>query len=108
VLGTATPDRAIFGVTSRGVMLRQGRWKLARYHAGSEALFDLGADPGEQENLIAARPDIRARLDALLTAEMLRGMTAGHADKTVAAAKSPPEGAFHDRFWHRPYPAPAG
>lgn len=105
-LGLAEADRAIFGVTARGMMLRQGRWKLSRYYVGSEALFDLKADPGEQKNLIEARPDIRARLDSLMTTELLRGMVTGHADKAVPASNSPPEGAFHDPFWHRPYPAP--
>ncbi|KEO51352.1 sulfatase [Thioclava indica] len=106
LLGASDNDRAIFGVTARGMMLRQGRWKLARYYVGSEALFDLQADPGEQENLIEQHPDIRARLDKLMTTELLRGMVAGHADKAVPASKSPPEGPFHDPYWLRPYPAP--
>jgi arylsulfatase A-like enzyme len=106
VLGEAEEDRAIFGVTARGMMMRRGRWKLSRYYVGSEALFDLENDPGEQENLIDQRPDIRAELDALMATALLEGMVKGHADKAVAASSSPPEGPFHDPYWPRPYPAP--
>ncbi|WP_417419432.1 sulfatase, partial [Hoeflea sp.] len=74
ILGEAEEYRAIFGITARGMMLRRGRWKLSRYYVGSEALFDLEADPGEQENLIDHRPDIRAELDALMATALLEGM----------------------------------
>ncbi|KUF10848.1 hypothetical protein AVJ23_10445 [Pseudoponticoccus marisrubri] len=99
-------DRAIAGATSGGFMLRTPRWKLVRYGNGTQALFDLEADPGEQENVIDAHPATRAELDAALTRSLLQGFATGHADKAVAAAKSPPEGPFHDPFWQRPYPAP--
>ncbi|MDE0589105.1 sulfatase-like hydrolase/transferase [Halocynthiibacter sp. C4] len=105
ILGTAKSDRAIFGVTARGMMLRKGRWKLSRYYCGSEALFDLEADPGEQENLIDQRPDIRAQLDGLMSTSLLKGMVDGHSDKAVPEASSPPNGPFHDPYWQRPYPA---
>ncbi|WP_323764520.1 sulfatase [Marinovum sp.] len=100
------PDRAIAGATSGGVMLRVPGWKLGRYGNGTEALFDLERDPSEQHNVIDAHPKVRARLDLALTASLLQGLAAGHADKAVPQAKSPPEGAFHDPCWQRAYPAP--
>lgn len=98
-------NRTIAGATSNGFMLRDARWKLVRYANGVQALFDLETDPGEQVNVMEAHPDITARLDLALTQSLLDGFAAGHADKMVPDAKSPPEGAFHDRYWQRPYPA---
>jgi arylsulfatase A len=65
--------------------LRAGRWKLIEGAEGSGGwpppaggppvsgapgqLYDLEADPREQRNLFAARPDVVARLQALLDAE---------------------------------------
>ncbi|WP_417522469.1 sulfatase [Marinovum sp.] len=103
------PDagRSFAGATSSGFMLRDARWKLVRYGNGVQALFDLESDPGEQENVIDAHPEVQARLDLALTQSLLEGFAAGHADKMVPDAKSPPDGAFHDRCWQRPYPAMA-
>ncbi|MFO0984527.1 MAG: sulfatase [Planctomycetota bacterium] len=52
--------------------LRRGRFKLIRDRDRSEAdptsyqLFDLAEDPGEQHNLIGARPDVEADLQRAL------------------------------------------
>jgi arylsulfatase A-like enzyme len=49
------------------VALRQGRWKLIAARDGRPlALFDVGADPGEQHDLAAAEPAALAALRALL------------------------------------------
>jgi len=104
-LSDPDPARCIAGATSGGFMLRDARWKLVRYGNGTEALFDLDADPGEQVNVIGSHPDVRARLDHALTTSLLQGLAAGHADKNVPDAKSPPEGPFHAPFWRRRYPA---
>ena len=43
--------------------VRAGGWKwIRRYAAGTEELFDLGADPGETADLAAERPEVVARL----------------------------------------------
>lgn len=98
-------DRIIIGMTTYGLMARDARWKLVRYGNGVEALFDLRCDPTEQQNLIDTHPAERRRLDVALTASLLDGHAAGHADTAVPLAKSPPEGAFHAPYWDRPYPA---
>jgi len=41
--------------------IREGRWKLLR-GGPREYLFDLAADPGEKQNLLAKHPDIASRL----------------------------------------------
>jgi len=104
-LHTPQPDRIITGATTTGFMARDARWKLVRYNVGTEALFDLAGDPGEQHNLIDTHPEESRRLDRALTASLLAGLAAGHADKAVPDAKSPPEGPFHAPCWQRPYPA---
>lgn len=52
--------------------LREGNWKLIEnYEDGSLELYDLGADPGERDNLAARHPEraqaMRAKLDAWRT-----------------------------------------
>jgi len=49
-------------------IVRDGRWKLIRYHADStEVLYDLSTDIGEQENVYANHPDVAERLGKDLT-----------------------------------------
>ena len=49
--------------------IRHGNWKHVTHRESGETqqwLFDLAADPGEQTDLSAARPEIRDRLAGLL------------------------------------------
>jgi len=48
-------------------VVRRGRWKLIvpRKPADGPMLFDLQADPGEQNDLAAAKPDVLAELRAM-------------------------------------------
>jgi arylsulfatase A-like enzyme len=48
--------------------LRTAQWKYIRASEADDELFDLTADPGELENLLAARPEVAAELAALLDA----------------------------------------
>lgn len=103
------PERAIAGITSHGVMLRQGRFKLTRYVNGVCQAFDLDADPQERNNLFDD-PAVRPRIDAAdrkLTAMMLEAMIRGQADKDIAAARAADKDGFAQRGWQRPWPAPA-
>ena len=104
---TWTKKALVVGATVHGVMARDAGWKLVRYRNGSEALFDLSADPGEQRNVVAEHPDVRARLDAALVRALLDGFAAAHADKRVAEAQADSDHAFYRRGWSRPYPAQA-
>ena len=106
-LDSPAGPRVICGATVHGVMARDAEWKLVRYRNGSEALFDLRADPGEQCNVIAEHPEVRARLDTALVRALLDGFTAAHADKRVAEAQADPDHPFYRRGWTRPYPAGA-
>jgi arylsulfatase A-like enzyme len=47
-------------------IIRQGNWKLIKFWAGDDELFDLEADLGEEKNLAGEMPDKVAELDALL------------------------------------------
>jgi arylsulfatase A len=47
-------------------IIRQGKWKLIKFWAGDDELFDLEEDLGEEKNLAASMPDKVAELDALL------------------------------------------
>jgi arylsulfatase A-like enzyme len=49
--------------------LRRGDWKLIEFHeSNTAALYNLGDDPGEQNNLARSRPELFARLRAELDA----------------------------------------
>ena len=89
----------------RGLMARSVGWQLVGYSNGTEALFDLRNDPGEQRKVLSARPDIRAHPDAALTGVLLEGLRAAHADQRVPAAQSRPDHAFCRGGWSRPYRA---
>ena len=87
-------ERYIAGMTTGGVMLRDTRWKLVRYANGCEALFDLQADPQEQDNVIDQHADVRQRLDTELTRSLLEGMAAGHATRMCLTQNRPPTAFF--------------
>ena len=62
--GFATEQRIVFR-TQKGaqVGMREGRYKLVLQRDGGRTLlFDLEADPGEQEDLAAREPDTVARM----------------------------------------------
>ena len=78
VLKGETLDRALYwhfphysnhGLQSPGGAIREGQLKLLEYFEnGSIQLFDVEADPGEANNLAAARPDVAQRLLGMLRA----------------------------------------
>ncbi|OSP55790.1 sulfatase [Pseudoruegeria sp. SK021] len=107
-LGTADEARTIVGVTSLGTMVRSKDWKLVRYRNGTEALFDLAANPQETQNLIGNHEAVRGQLDAALTKQLLEGLTQANADLYVAEAKSSVGHPFFHRYWRREYPSPIG
>ena len=47
-------------------IIRQGKWKLIKFWAGDDELFDLESDLGEEKNLAGDMPDKVAKLDAIL------------------------------------------
>ena len=51
--------------------LRTSRWRYIRYADGSEELYDLAVDPGEEDNLVSKRPDVLASMRRA-AAELLR------------------------------------
>lgn len=104
-LDDAVEGRCIVGVTTRGTMVRDSRWKLVRYTNGAEALYDLENDPEEQLNQIDHHPSVRQRLDAELTQDLLLGIGDSNVDKQVLQAKSASSHEFFEREWQRPYPA---
>ena len=56
------------GITlnTSGYMLRKGEWKYVAYVGYPSQLFDIETDPGELDDVCAARPDIAARMDSEL------------------------------------------
>jgi arylsulfatase A len=56
--------------------VREGKWKLVMEHAKlPRELYDLSADPGEQNNVIAQHADIAAALARQITAIVQNGRT---------------------------------
>ena len=54
-------DRTLFWRTQTHAATRTGSWKYLN-NAGTEHLFDLSIDPGEKNNLRAARADVFERI----------------------------------------------
>ena len=69
---TDDPDRAVFaeyhghGTRAGSFMVRRGDWKLIHNIAAEDQLFDLGNDPDELENRVAADPGKAEELGAVL------------------------------------------
>jgi arylsulfatase A-like enzyme len=62
------PHYAFHKANRPGSAIRQGRYKLIlRYDDDSAELFDLESDPGEFEDLAAAKPEVARKLKARLT-----------------------------------------
>jgi uncharacterized sulfatase len=57
----AAPHERLYWRWTTQSAIREGQWKLLR-GGPREFLFDLEADPGEKQNLLATRPDIAKRL----------------------------------------------
>jgi len=103
--GAPTPhQRIVHNVTPWSGAIRVGDWKLV--HNGSVAalatkspaketweLFDIAADPNEQRDQAAARPEILARLRAQLEALRLEAVP------PKIAPSRPPDGFVVPRVW---------
>lgn len=104
-IGGKVRDR-VFGFLAGGCMNYDGEWKLSKYANGVVQLFHVKEDPGEQENC-ASDPEcwsIFRRLDAELTAQMLRSINAAHAEKLVDTTWEDRD--FGRGGWKRRYPQP--
>jgi len=103
------PRERIIGMTSGGWMIYDGEWKLCKYATGEILLFNLKEDPTEQRNLMkdpghAAR---YAELDARLTREIMRSLSASHQDKGLDPNNVLWSNADYGKEgWQRPYPNP--
>jgi len=94
---------------AEGSCIDDGHYRLARYADGLATLYDLEQDPGETRNLVAdpVAAGVRERLDALLAAEALRAVAAGHDEKRYPYVTMTAGHPAHRRGWQRPYPAAA-
>jgi arylsulfatase A-like enzyme len=65
----ASEPRSIFIAMRGGRALRHGDWKLIVRDSGDPELYNIAADPYEQQDLAATYPHEMARLSELLAAE---------------------------------------
>ena len=75
VLAADFAPRPLFGVAALGPKtgaVTFGRWKLIQGRASTVHLFDLEADPYEQNDIAKANPSVVARLTRLIEADSLR------------------------------------
>jgi len=102
----STPRDRVYGFLTGACMHFDGEWKLAKYASGDVMLFNVREDPGEQHNRIddADCQKIARRLDAELTAEMLRSINLANAEKLVGTSWA--DERFAERGWQRTYPQP--
>ena len=107
-INEAHPRDRIFGFIGAGCMNFDGTWKLVKYATGETLLFNLQEDPTEQHNRIddPACFAIYRRLDAELTQEMLRSVTASHHEKIVAHKPLYNDPELGQTGWQRIYPQP--
>ena len=106
-LGIPTKEREyVFGLLASGCMAFDGEWKLVKYASGDVLLFNLREDPNEQENCVADEEcqSIYRRLDASLSAEMLKSINEAHSDKVVAHISLYDNEEFGKPGWERRYP----
>ena len=107
----ATPDqhtrKNLIGATGAGLMWYDERWKLSRYKNGLSTLFDMEADPLEQNNRLLDPDfaDIRNHMEAELTKSLMEGLVQGHQEKSYPYMTLTPDHAGHHRNWQRSYPA---
>ena len=110
-----SPRDHLFGYLTQSWMAFDGRYKLAKYsgHGGSgEAhLFDLQADPHEQDNLLASPgAEVNAvyrRLDAALTGELMSSMAFSMHDRLPMPYSMSGDEHEAREGWIWPYPSPA-
>jgi arylsulfatase A-like enzyme len=108
-LSAVAPDgprrQSALGATSEGIVIDDGRYRLARYANGVATLYDF-AGKGEAANLIdsPAAQGVRSRLDTLLATEALKATNAAHDDKRYAYRTMTPDHPAHRRGWQRLYP----
>ncbi len=105
-LRTDRSREVVLGALGSGLMMIDGRYKLARYANGLATLCDRVADPAEQSNLLDSpdTADVVLRLDAAMIRELLRALFEGHVEKGYDYATMNPAHPSHKRGWSRPYP----
>jgi len=106
-----TPHETLFGATSSGWMLYDGRWKLCKYATGDILFFDLESDPTEEHNLAGdpAHLERYLAMDAALAQELMCSITAANSDRRVYTGNSMwNDDDFGKRGWQRRYPQPIG
>jgi arylsulfatase A-like enzyme len=96
--GTGKEDKGAKGANSSGARRRAAviaqysaaryavrtlDWKLIWSAPGTVELFDLRADPGEQENVAALHAEVAAALEAALERWKQRHPAGGHAGQPV-------------------------
>ena len=105
-LGEHRTREAALGALGSGLMMTDGRYKLARYSSGLATLHDRISDRSEQANLLDS-PDaagLAARLDSMLARELLGALFEGNVEKGCEYATMNPTHPSHQRGWSRPYP----
>jgi arylsulfatase A-like enzyme len=68
IAGGKTLPRPAFLVASADIALFDGDWKLVETNAGQRTLYNLKADMSEMKDLLAAQPEMAAKLGAQLMA----------------------------------------
>ena len=107
MLGKSGRDR-IFGMLSDGWMNFDGQYKLHKYSSGEVLLFDMEHDPQEQRNLVnnADYQNVLRRLDAELTAEIMKSMQSSWHDRLAHNGDLSQDPHFGREGWQRPWPHP--
>ena len=79
-LGHETLRDVIVGCLQSGWMVFDGRFKLVKYSNGAHGLFDLEADPKEEDNLAESAQHAAEyrRLDAILWRQIMALLPASH------------------------------
>lgn len=84
---TGAPHERLFWRWTTQAAVREGKWKYLR-GGHREYLFDLNADPGEKQNLVAANPDIARSLSTKLDAWGAELQPPGIEKQSLSAAGS--------------------
>ncbi len=87
-------DRAIFGASNLGLMIRTNGWMYCKYKNGLTQLFNLIKDPSEENNLAYNKDYMKKmiKLDNQLNYQLLDSIYAANNEKVVI---------FNDEFYER-------
>jgi arylsulfatase A-like enzyme len=104
LLNVSTERTLIYELRAEGDEIigavRKGKWKFLNFN-NNEELYDLDADPGEQNNLVKVHPEVRDDMIAALRKSFIEGYEADPPQTVIYNRQNggPPNDFVPPKFW---------